>query len=48
MPIDSYQDALLTSYVTLIETVSPPLRLIRQSRGVASMLTSQLVAPAGS
>ena len=30
------------------ETESPALRLIRQSGRVASMLTSQLTAPAGS
>ncbi len=31
-----------------MKTVSPALRLTRQSRGVAFIATSQLTAPAGS
>ena len=46
--MDSYHDALSTSYVASIETVSPSFREIRHSGRVAFMLTSQLMAPAGS
>src|SRR5436190_22873990 len=48
MPIDSYQDARLESYVVLIRSMSPSCTCTLQLGGVAVIDTSQLTAPAGS
>ena len=49
IPIDSYQDALLDVVGDVDrDACRPASRLIRQSRGVAFIATSQLTAPAGS
>src|SRR4051794_33991392 len=48
MPIDSYQDALLVSWVVWVDSTSPALMAPRQSSGDRVMATSQDTAPAGS
>ncbi len=48
IPITSYQEALLVSYVALTLRTSPCLTAIRQSGRVPAIATSQETAPAGS
>ena len=48
IPIASYQDARLESYVAETSSTSPRLTPTRQSAGVASIATSHDTAPAGS
>src|SRR3954470_9596640 len=48
MPIDSYHDALLVSYVTVVARRSPACRAMRQSGLEPVIATSQDTAPDGS
>src|SRR5919202_2569545 len=48
IPIDSYQDARLESYVACTESTSPRLTPTHQPGGVVSIETSHETAPAGS
>jgi hypothetical protein len=48
MPIDSYHDPRLVSYVALIDTTSPLLTFTRQLGSVAVIETSHDTGPAGS
>jgi hypothetical protein len=48
IPIDSYHEARMASYVAETSSTSPRLTPTRQSCGVASIATSHDTAPAGS
>jgi hypothetical protein len=48
IPIASYQDARLESYVAVVDNTSPALTPTRHSGGVTSIATSHETAPAGS